>query len=198
MNLLFLVLILFLIMNPMGNVINYLTLMREIPPEKRGLTCLRETGIALFVMIFFYAIGDVLFDWLKFSEIGLRIASGLILFLIALRILFPPATKPPVEFLPGEPYVFPFAIPMIAGPALLATIMLYSHLEPSKPMMLLAILIAWSATSTLLFLSPFLERILGASGLAACEKLMAMVLVLLSVQRLTTGIQLFITGKCCD
>jgi multiple antibiotic resistance protein len=198
MNLLFLVLILFFIMNPMGNVINYLTLMQGIVPERRLWVGFREMLIALFVMLLFYVIGDWLFYLLGFSEVALRLASGLILLLIAIKILFPPATKPKTEALPGEPFIFPFAVPMIAGPALLATIMLYSHLEPSKSMTLGAILIAWAATSLILFCSKTMEKILGPSGLAAAERLMAMILVLLAIQRLTLGIQLFVTGKCCD
>lgn len=201
MNLLFLVLILFFIMNPMGNVINYLTLMEGIEPERRLWVGFREMLIALFIMLFFYFIGDWLFYSLGFSEVALRLASGLILLLIAIKILFPPVNKPRIESLPdmqGEPFIFPFAVPMIAGPALLATIMLYSHLEPSKPMMLAAISIAWAATSFFLFFSESIEKVLGPSGLAAAERLMAMILVLLAIQRLTLGIELFVTGKCCD
>lgn len=184
-------------MNPFGNVIQALILMEEIDPKRRLFVGLREMLIALAAMLLFYFIGDLLFDMLGFSEVALRIASGLILLLIAIKILFPPANKQ-LEILPGEPFVFPFAIPMIAGPALIATIMLYSHLEPSKPMMLVAILCAWAATSALLFLAKPLEKILGTSGLAATERLMAMILVLLAIQRLTLGIELFVTGKCCD
>lgn len=198
MNLFFLVLTLFLIMNPIGNVINYLTLMQGIEKKRRLFVGLREMLIALLVMILFYAIGDALFSFLSFSEVALRLASGLILFLIAIKILFPQSNKPRIEPLPGEPFIFPFAVPMIAGPALLATIMLYSHLEPSKPMMFAAILISWFATSVVLFFSSRLEKILGASGLEAIERLMAMILVLISIQRFTLGIQLFMTGKCCD
>lgn len=198
MSLLFLVLILFFIMNPLGNVINYLTLMLGIEPERRLWVGFREMLIALFVMLLFYFIGDWLFYLLGFSEVALRLASGFILLLIAIKILFPPVNKPRIETIPGEPFIFPFAVPMIAGPALLATIMLYSHLEPSKPMMLAAISIAWAATSLLLFFSDSIEKALGPSGLAAAERLMAMILVLLAIQRLTLGIQLFITGKCCD
>lgn len=197
MSLLFLVLILFFIMNPLGNVINYLTLMQGIEPERQKIVLFREMLIALFVMLLFYAVGDLLFHMLGFSEVALRVASGLILLLIAIRILFPPPNKR-METLPGEPKIFPLAVPMIAGPALLATIMLYSHLEPSKSMMFAAILIAWAATSTILFFSSTIERLLGPSGLAAAERLMAMILVLLAIQRLTLGIELFVTGKCCD
>lgn len=197
MSLLFLVLILFFIMNPLGNVINYLTLMQGIEPERQKIVLFREMAIALFVMLLFYAVGDLLFHMLGFSEVALRVASGLILLLIAIRILFPPPNKR-METLPGEPKIFPLAVPMIAGPALLATIMLYSHLEPSKSMMFAAILIAWAATSTILFFSSTIERLLGPSGLAAAERLMAMILVLLAIQRLTLGIELFVTGKCCD
>ena len=197
MTLAFLAIILFLIIDPMGNVSSYQKLMNHIPPERRTKVAIREMLIALGVMVIFNELGEVLFHFLGLSELGLRIASGVILFIIALKILFP-KSQDQHQDLPGEPCVFPLAIPMIAGPALLATIMLYAHLEPSQPIMLTAIFIAWGASSLVLFFSSFFERVLGTNGLTACERLMGMVLVLISIQRLAAGIELFLTGKCCD
>lgn len=197
MTLAFLSIVLFLIIDPMGNVSSYQKLMNKLPPERRMKVAMREMLIALGVMVFFNELGEVLFHFLGLSELGLRIASGVILFIIALKILFPKSEEQHQD-LPGEPCVFPLAIPMIAGPAVLATIMLYAHLEPSQPIMLTAIFIAWGASSLILFFSSFFERVLGNNGLTACERLMGMVLVLISIQRLAAGIELFLTGKCCD
>jgi multiple antibiotic resistance protein len=198
MTLFFLTIILFLIIDPLGNVATYLRLMKDVPAEKQKTVALREMVIALCVMILFNELGELLFQFLGLSEIGLRIASGVILFIIALKILFPSKDNIRSQEFPGEPYVFPIAIPLLAGPALLATIMLYAHLEPSRPIMLGAILIAWAAASLILFFSSFFQRVLGNNGLAACERLMGMVLVLISIQRIAAGIQLFLTGQCCD
>lgn len=181
----------------MGNVSPYQKLMSQVPPERRTKVAIREMLIALGVMVIFNELGEILFHFLGLSELGLRIASGAILFIIALKILFP-KSQDQYQDLPGEPCVFPLAIPMLAGPALLATIMLYAHLEPSQPIMLTAIFIAWGASSLILFFSSFFERVLGNNGLTACERLMGMILVLISIQRLAAGIELFLTGKCCD
>lgn len=198
MTLAYLSIILFLIIDPMGNVSSYQKLMSKIPPERRTKVAIREMLIALGVMVVFNELGEILFHFLGLSELGLRIASGVILFIIALKILFPKSEDLRNQDLPGEPCIFPLAIPFLAGPAVLATIMLYAHLEPSQPIMLTAILIAWGASSLILFFSSFFERILGSNGLTACERLMGMVLILIAIQRLAAGVQLFLTGECCD
>ena len=198
MTLAYLSIILFLIIDPLGNVSKYQKLMNKIAPERRLKVAIREMLIALFVMLVFNELGELLFHFLGLSEIGLRIASGLILFIVALKILFPKAEDKRDVDLPGEPCVFPLAIPYLSGPAVLATIMLYAHLEPSQPIMFTAILIAWAASSLILFFSSFFERILGTNGLTACERLMGMVLILVAIQRFSAGIQLFLTGECCD
>jgi multiple antibiotic resistance protein len=91
----------------------------------------------------------------------------------------------------GEPFIFPLAIPLIAGPALLATIMLYAHMESLQSVMLFAILIAWFCSAIILFFAGSIKKVLGENGLIACERLIGMVLVLISVQRLLEGILLF-------
>lgn len=196
MTLFSLTLILFLIIDPMGNVMAYRTLMDNVPQKKRLWTSLREMGIALAIMLLFNGIGEILFDVLGFCESALRMASGIILFLVAIKILFPGVDTLRTHLPAGEPNVFPLAVPLIAGPAVLATIMLYAHLEPSQPIMVTAILIAWGLSSLILLGSSYLYKFLGENGLNACERLMGMILVLLSIQRFADGLQLFLTGKC--
>lgn len=190
-------LILYLIMDPIGNVSTYLKLVQSLPPKRQYWIIAREMLIALAAMLICNEIGEFLFNMLHISETAIRLASGLILFLVALKILFPSIDSPRSNLPEGEPFITPLAIPFIAGPALLATIMLYAHLEPSQPLMISAILLAWLAAAITLFLSAPLKRILGTNGLIACERLMGMVLVLLAIERFLTGVQLFITGKCC-
>jgi multiple antibiotic resistance protein len=111
--------------------------------------------------------------------------------LIAIKILFTAADSPRANLPKGEPFIFPLAIPLIAGPALMATIMLYAHLEQLQSVMLAAIFIAW-LLSFLIFLSAGpIKRILGNNGLMACERLIGMVLVLVGVQRFMEGLLLF-------
>lgn len=196
MSLFSLSLILFLIIDPLGNVSTYLNLVKDLPKSRQRWIIIREMLIALGVMLLFNEIGEALFHLLGFCESALRIASGVILFLIAIKILFSREDNPRLRIPEGEPLVFPLAIPLIAGPALLATIMLYAHLEPSQPLMFFAILLAWMGAMAIFLNASFLYRILGKNGLAAAERLMGMVLVLLAVQRFADGIQLFLTNKC--
>lgn len=92
----------------------------------------------------------------------------------------------------GEPFIVPLAIPLIAGPAVLAAVMLYSH-ETSASVMLPAIFIAWTASLAVLILSPFLSKLLGKKWILACEKLLGLIMVLISVQMFLEGIDTFLT-----
>lgn len=191
MSLFSIALALFLIIDPIGNISSYLSLIKEYPLQKKRKILFRELLIALGVMLGFNFLGEYIFHFLDFSETTVRIASGVILFLIAIKILFTSPDNLRANLPRGEPFLFPLAIPLIAGPALLATIMLYAHLEPSVPMMVCAILLAWLAAGLILFFATPIQKFLGENGLMACERLMGMVLVLIAVQRLMDGIMLF-------
>jgi multiple antibiotic resistance protein len=191
-SLLTIVLTLLLIMDPIGNIIPFLTMTKEIPPARQKFVIFRELVFALFFMLLFNVIGELLFRYLELSQISVRFSAGVILFLAAIKILFPATNSLRASLPKGEPYLVPLAIPLIAGPSLLATIMLYANLETCKAMMFTGILIAWMAAVMVLFLGPLLHRFLGKNGLIACERLMAMLLVMLAIQRLTEGLYLFI------
>lgn len=189
------VVVLFLMIDPIGNIGSYLTLMRDVPTTRRKLVLFRELGIALAVMLLFNYIGEHIFSLLGLSEITVSLASGVILFLVAIKILFGAKDNPRANLPSGEPFITPLAIPLIAGPALLATIMLYAHMEPSQPLMLAAIFIS-SFLALLVFLfAPYLHRFLGNNGLIALEKLMGMILALMAVQRFAEGVQMFIARQ---
>ncbi len=184
-------LVLFLIMDPIGNIGSYLGLVNDLPKKRKMWVVVREMLIALAFMILFNYIGEYIFALLGLSEATVSLSSGVILFLVAVKILFPATDSIRANLPRGEPFIIPLAIPLIAGPSLLATIMLYAHLEPSQPIMLAAIVLAWLAAIAVLLLSEPLQRILGKNGLVACERLMGMVLVLIAVQRFMEGILLF-------
>jgi multiple antibiotic resistance protein len=185
--------VLFLIMDPIGNIGSFLKVMDGIDPKKRRWVILREMLFALAVMILFNYIGEVIFNLLQLSETTVRISSGLILFLIALQILFPTMNSLRNNLPKGEPFVIPLAVPLIAGPSLVATIMLYAHLQSSQAIMLQAIFCAWVGAFIVLVSSEFLSKVLGKNGLLALEKLMGMILILLAIQRFLDGIRLFVT-----
>lgn len=188
--------ILFLIMDPIGNISSFLNLTSELPPNRRRMIIIREMAIALAAMLIFNYLGEFIFNVLQVSEIALRLTSGAILFLVAIKILFPSIDSLRANLPAGEPFVTPLAIPLIAGPSLLATIMLFAHIEPSQLTMLGAILIAWCAAAIILVFGDRLQKALGTNGLVACERLMGMILIMLAIQRFLEGVQMF--AKSCQ
>lgn len=195
MNLFSLTVILLLIMDPIGNISSFLSQLKGIPAERRRKIIIREMFIALGAMLVFNFLGEYIFQVLGLSEKTLKIASGAILFLVAIKILFPSVDSLRANLPTGEPFITPLAIPLIAGPSLLATIMLFANLEPSQPIMLGSIILAWLFASGILLLGGRLEKFLGSNGLMACERLMGMVLVMIAIQRFGEGIQQFV--KTC-
>lgn len=187
--------ILFLLMDPVGNISSFLTLLKDLPKEKRRKIIIREMLIALAAMIAFNFLGEYIFQVLQISETSVKLASGTILFLVAIKILFPSIDSLRANLPAGEPFITPLAIPLIAGPSLLATIMLFADLVPSASLMLGAIFLAWAAAVAVLLGGRRLQNLIGTNGLMACERLMGMVLVMLAIQRFAEGLQQFV--KAC-
>jgi len=194
MDLFSLTIILFLIMDPIGNISSFLKLLHELPQRQRNKIILREMTIALIAMIIFNFIGEAIFNVLKISEITLRLTSGVILFLVGIKILFPAIDSPRANLSleEGEPFVTPLAIPLVAGPSLLGIIMLFSHLETNYFIVPAAIVIAWTLSLMILLSGKHLQRILTDNGLKAAERLMGMVLILIAIQTTFDGLHHFI------
>ncbi|ADI38125.1 UPF0056 inner membrane protein yhgN [Waddlia chondrophila 2032/99] len=185
-------LVLFLIMDPIGNIASFLRMVEGIDPKKQKLILLREMLIALLAMIVFNYIGEGIYSLLQISDPAVKLSSGVILFIISVQILFPNSTGLRENLPKEEPFIIPLAIPLIAGPSLLATIMLYAHMEQSLFVMLASILCAWMAALIVMLASKPLYKALGENGLMACEKLMGMVLVLIAIQRFLDGIRQYV------
>lgn len=185
--------LLFLVMDPLGNIPFFMTAIRKVSRERRQFVIGRELLIALGVMVVFLFAGQALLGILHVSKEALTAAGGVILLLIAVRMIFPsPETTLEEVGLGDEPFIVPLAIPYTAGPSLLATEILLMSQEPRRwPAWLAAVLIAWLGSSVILFCSGYLERILGDRTLLALERLMGMILVLISVQMLLGGIREF-------
>lgn len=193
MSWIYLAFIFFLIMDPLGNINSYLNLVKDLPEKRQRWVLTREMLIALGVMLTFNFIGEFLFYILGISEVTVRLASGLVIFLVALKILFPTVDSPRANLPKGEPYIFPLAIPLVCGPALMATLMLFARIIPDTLTMIYAIFAAWVASWLILLAGPYLKKWLGNNGLIAAEKLMGMILILLGIQRFLDGVKLFLT-----
>ena len=181
--------LLFLILDPLGNIPVFLSLLKGLPPARQQRVLARELLIALGVLMLFLWGGQYLLDVMHLRQESVSIAGGIILFLIGLRMIFPPRDGIMGEMPEGEPFIVPIAIPMIAGPSGMAAVMLLGSQEPGRMAeWSLALVIAWVATASILFLAPSLQKLLGNRVLTAIERLMGMVIVAISVQMLLDGI----------
>ena len=185
--------LLFLVMDPMGNVPFFMAALKTVEPARQRRVVVRELLIALGVMVFFLFAGRFLLQVLQISEPALTIAGGVILFLIALRMVFPSTERTMQEVVLGEPFIVPLAIPYVAGPSLLATELLLMSREPNRwPEWLLALVLVWLVSSVLIYSGSSMRRFLGERGMIAIERLMGMVLITVSIQMLLTGLRVAI------
>ena len=194
MDILSAVITLFLVMDPLGNVPLFLSALKQVEPARQKRVIIRELLIALAVLVLFLFIGGPLLRLLHISEPALGVAGGVILLLIAVRMIFPTTEKSLREEMHGEPFVVPLAIPYVAGPSALATELLLMSQAPERwPEWLGALVAAWLVAAVIMVFSSGLRRILGARGLVAIERLMGMVLITLAVQMLMTGMESFLS-----
>lgn len=187
------VLTLFLIMDPLGNVPVFLSILKDVSPARRRVILIRELIIAYAVLLLFLLLGGQILQVLHLDQETISIAGGIVLFLIALRMIFPSPGGLIGDTPEGEPFVVPLAIPLIAGPSTLAALLLLQRSGPGATWdLLIAVSIAWVLTAAILLAAPFFYRILRQRGLIAMERLMGMLLVMISVQMLMNGVRKFI------
>lgn len=182
--------LLFLVMDPLGNVPFFLSSLAHMDPRRQNRIVIRELLIAYVVLVVFLFVGLHLLTLLHITGRALTIAGGVILFLIALRMVFPSHDRPLQEDVDGEPFIVPLAIPYVAGPSALATEVLLMSQEPERwPEWLTALTLAWLVSALILLLGSQLRTLLGNKGLIAVERLMGMVLVAVAVQMFLNGIE---------
>ena len=181
--------LMFFVMDPLGNVPFFLAALRSVEPARQRFVIARELVIALVVLVFFLFIGQYILDVLHVSATALRISGGVVLLLIAMRMIFPTPATSLREDIEGEPFIVPLAVPYTAGPSALATELLLVSREPDRwPVWLGAVLLAWLATAAILYFATGLRRYLGERGLIAIERLMGMLLITVAVQMLMDGL----------
>ena len=182
--------ILFLVMDPLGNIPVVLSLLKDVDEQRRRPIIIRELLIALGVLLIFLFFGQKLLNFLELQQESVSISGGIILFIIALRMIFPTRSGVMGETPDGEPFIVPLAIPLIAGPSALATLIMMVRSNPERMLDWgLALLGAWTLTAVIMISAPFFYRILRRRGLAAVERLMGMLLIMISVQMLINGIR---------
>jgi multiple antibiotic resistance protein len=182
-------LLLFLILDPLGNIPVFLSMLRTLPPERQRIVLARELLIALGVLMLFLWGGKYALELMHLRQESVSIAGGIVLFVIGLRMIFPRPEGLMGALPAGEPFIVPMAIPLVAGPSGMAAVMLMGSNEPGRLWSWsLALFLAWAATALILFSAPWLYRLLGDRALMAIERLMGMLLVAISVQMFMDGI----------
>lgn len=189
---------LFVVIDPIGLTPVFIALTPGLTAQQRRAIAIRATVIAAGLLFLFAFLGEQVLGFIGISMPAFRIAGGILLFLTALDMLFERRTKrredqADVEDVP-DPSVFPIAIPLIAGPGAIASIILLAGQAegPVGMVSVLGVMVAVLIIVFLLFLSaPLIERALGKTGIVVVTRLLDMLLAALSVQFVLDGIRGF-------
>jgi MarC family membrane protein len=187
--------LLFLVVDPIGNIPIVLSAMAPVAPNRRARVLVREVAFAAALLMIFLFFGKSVLDTLRLSELSLRIAGGVVLFLIAVRMIFPTEGGAVGDANSTEPLIVPIAVPALAGPSALATVMLLNAQSPAAIMVHAGSIVAVMTVCGLILVAAGpIARAVGDRGIKASERLMGLVLAAVSVQMMLDGIALFVRG----
>ena len=193
--------LLFLVMDPPGNAVVFPAFVGHLEPGRRRRVLIRELLFALGVMIAFLFVGGPALALLQVGQPALAIAGGVVLFLIALQMTFetPDGAAPGPGGKgqpPGEPFFVPLAVPFIAGPSVLATLLLVNARDPARwPVWLAALLTAWAANAAFLLTADLFTGRLGPRATLAMQKLMGLLLTAVAVEQFLAGLAAFLDAR---
>ena len=181
--------LLLLITDPLGNIPIFVNTLRAVPPERRARVIVREVLIAFGLLLAFMFVGQSFLKAMSLSDVSLQIGGAVVLFLIALRMIFPPPPQDsPVPV--AEPLIVPLAIPALAGPSAMATVLLLVSQAPERRMEWVAALsVTMLVCAVVLLLAERLQRVVGLRVVSAFERLMGLILVSISVEMLIRGLK---------
>lgn len=186
--------LLFLILDPLGNIPIFLSQLEKV--ENRYQVLARELLLALAILFLFLFFGKQMLDFLHLEQVSVSIAGAIILFIIALRMIFPASKQYGEEEGIGDvPFLVPMAIPLVAGPSILATLILLSSKYPDHfGVLAVALFIAWFLSAIILFSATAMQKYLGKNGMIAIERLMGMILIAIAVQMFLDGVRAFMSS----
>ncbi|RQO58617.1 hypothetical protein DBR47_13035 [Paucibacter sp. KBW04] len=188
--------LLLLVLDPLGSLPIFIPIMRAVPKERRRWVAFREVGIAFVVLFAFMFLGDSFLRVMHLSERSLEVAGGVILLIIAIRMIFGTSSESAYGLEPGrEPLIFPLAVPLLAGPSAMATVLLLASRQPERILEWIAALTAAMLVSGLMLLmADRIRRMLGDSVISALEKLMGLVLTAIAVEMCLAGLKRYFIG----
>ncbi|WP_195155552.1 MarC family protein [Candidatus Protochlamydia phocaeensis] len=194
MTILQLAMIFFIVTNPIGNCPTIIALIKDHTIREQQKILFREAIFSMILAIFFLFLGETFLSNLNIQNYALTVSGGILLFLVALKMIFSNRTDTKTDQPKQDPFIVPIATPLLSGAGLLTMIMLYSKQESNDLKILFAILIAWIGVTGVLVAAPYLQVFLGKRGLAALEQLMGMLLAMIAMEMIVQGSSLFLTA----
>jgi MarC family membrane protein len=188
--------LLLLVLDPLGSLPIFIPIMRGVAPERRRVVALRELGIAFVVLFAFMFFGDAFLRLMRLSERSLEVAGGVILLMVAIRMIFSSEGGVYGGGVEGkEPLIFPLAVPLLAGPSAMATVLLLASRQPARVMEWVGALVcAMAVSGAVLMLCDRIRRWVGDSVVSALEKLMGLVLTAIAVEMILAGLKRYFLG----
>jgi MarC family membrane protein len=188
--------LLLLVLDPLGSLPIFIAVMRNVAPERRGVVALRESAIAFGVLLVFMLSGQAFLNLMHLSERSLEVAGGVILLIIAIKMIFATGSEMyAAHGTPREPLIFPLAVPLLAGPSAMATVLLLASRQPERTMHWVAALtVAMAFSALVLLLADRIRRWIGSSMVSAIEKLMGLVLTAIAVEMILAGLKRYFFG----
>ena len=188
--------LLLLVLDPFGSLPIFISVLRGVPPERRTRVAVREVAIAFGVLVTFMFAGQGFLNLMHLSERSLEVAGGVILLIIAIRMIFSSGSE--IYTSDGgarEPFIFPLAVPLMAGPSAMATVLLLASRQPDRITEWLGALTAAVAVSGIVLLAADrIRKLLGHSMVSALEKLMGLVLTAIAVEMILAGLKRYFLG----
>jgi MarC family membrane protein len=188
--------LLLLVLDPFGSLPIFIAVMRPVAPERRRRVALRESAIAFGVLLAFMFAGQTFLSLMHLSERSLEVAGGVILLIIAMKMIFASGGELYAgEGSPREPLIFPLAVPLLAGPSAMATVLLLASRQPERLLHWVgALTVAMAVSTVVLLAADRIRRWIGSSMVAAIEKLMGLVLTAIAVEMILAGLKRYFFG----
>ena len=189
--------LLLLVLDPLGGLPVFLSVLKDVAPERRRWVAVRESAIAMGLLVVFMLLGDKVLYLMRLSERSLEVAGGVILLMVAIRMIFvDPNHSGADSHRPAEePLIFPLAIPLLAGPSALATVLLLASRQPEKVWQWTgALACAMAVCMVVMLAASWLQKVLGQSLLNAMEKLMGLILTAMAVEMILAGLKHYFAG----
>jgi MarC family membrane protein len=187
--------LLLLVLDPFGSLPIYVAVLGAVAPSRRRRVALREAGIAFGVLLAFMFAGQGFLTLMRLSERSLEVAGGVILLIIAIRMIFVGGAEVYASDSGREPFIFPLAVPLMAGPSAMATVLLLASHQPDRlPQWIAALSLAMAISGAVMMGADRIRRLLGESMVAAMEKLMGLVLAAIAVEMVLAGLKRYFLG----